>query len=265
MRESANEAADSHPRMDLGLDGRVALVMGASQGIGRGIASALGREGARVAIASRSREHLQEAVAEIDGEPTAFVADAADLDRVTELPGEVEAALGPIEILVLNTGGPPLGGALDHQLEEWESAYRSLVLAPRVLTGVIVPGMRERGWGRIVNVGSSSTREPIPGLNLSNAHRMAAVGFLKTLSREVAGDGVTVNTVATGRFATDRLAANAGSIEAAEAAAREEVPAGRLGRPEEYGDLVAFLCSERAAYLTGAVIPLDGGMLRSAF
>jgi 3-oxoacyl-[acyl-carrier protein] reductase len=94
---------------------------------------------------------------------------------------------------------------------------------------------------------------------------MAVVGFLKTLSREVAGDGVTVNTVATGRFATDRLAANAGSIEAAEAAAREEVPAGRLGRPEEYGDLVAFLCSERAAYLTGAVIPLDGGMLRSAF
>jgi 3-oxoacyl-[acyl-carrier protein] reductase len=251
--------------MDLGLDRRVALVMGASRGIGRGIASALGREGARVAVASRSRERLHEATASMDGEPTPFVADAADLDRIAELPGEVEAALGPIEILVLNTGGPPLGGALDHEMDEWERAYRSLVLAPRVLCGAIVPGMRERGWGRIVNVGSSSTREPIPGLNLSNAHRMAAVGFLKTLSREIAADGITVNTVATGRFATDRLAANAGSIEAAEAAAREEVPAGRLGRPEEYGDLVAFLCSERAAYLTGAVIPLDGGMLRSSF
>jgi 3-oxoacyl-[acyl-carrier protein] reductase len=123
--------------------------------------------------------------------------------------------------------------------------------------------MRERGWGRIVNVGSSSTTEPIPGLNLSNTHRLAAVGFFKTLAREVAGDGVTVNTVATGRFATERLASPDGSLEPAEAAARQEVPAGRLGRPEEYGDLVAFLCSERAAYLTGTVIPIDGGLLRS--
>ena len=131
------------------------------------------------------------------------------------------------------------------------------------LAGAVVPGMRERGWGRIVNVGSTSTREPIPGLNLSNTHRMAAVGFLKTLSREVAGDGITVNTVATGRFATERLAGEDGSLEAAEAAARTEVPAGRLGRPEEYGDLVAFLCSKRAAYITGATIPIDGGLLRS--
>jgi 3-oxoacyl-[acyl-carrier protein] reductase len=124
--------------------------------------------------------------------------------------------------------------------------------------------MRERGWGRIVNVGSTTTIEPNPALNLSNSHRMAAVGFLKTLSREVAGDGITVNTVATGRFATERLAAGAGSLEAAEEAAREQVPAGRLGQPEEYGDLVAFLCSERAAYLTGTVIPIDGGLLGSA-
>lgn len=251
--------------MDLGLEGRVALVMGASRGIGAGIAAALAREGAQVAIASRSRERLDEAVAAIDGEVNAFVADASDLDRLAELPGEVEAAIGPLDVLVANTGGPPLGGALDHELDEWERAYRSLVLAPRVLAGVVVPGMRERGWGRIVNVGSSSTREPIPGLNLSNSHRMAAVGFLKTLSREVAADGITVNTVATGRFATERLADNAGSMEAAEAAAREEVPTRRLGRPEEYGDLVAFLCSERAAYITGTVIPIDGGLLRSAF
>lgn len=251
--------------MDLGLDGRVALVMGASRGIGRGIAAALAREGARVAIASRSQEKLEEATAEIGERATAFVADTSDLERLTGLPEEVAETLGPIEILVTNTGGPPLGGALDHELDEWEVAYRSLVLAPRVLVDAVVPGMRERGWGRIVNVGSSSTREPIPGLNLSNAHRMAAVGFLKTLSREVAADGITVNTVATGRFATERLAANVGSLEAAEEAAKREVPAGRLGRPEEYGDLVAFLCSERAAYVTGTVIPIDGGMLRAAF
>jgi 3-oxoacyl-[acyl-carrier protein] reductase len=251
--------------MDLGLEGRVALVMGASKGIGRGIAAALAREGARVAIASRSRERLEEAVAEIGQGAMPFVADATDTERLAALPGEVAAALGPVEILVANSGGPPLGGALDHELEEWELAYRSLVLAPRVLAGAIVPGMRERGWGRIVNVGSLSTREPIPWLNLSNAHRMAAVGFLKTLSREVAGDGITVNTVATGRFATDRLADHAGSLAQAEEAAKTEVPAGRLGLPAEYGDLVAFLCSERAAYLTGTVIPLDGGILHSAF
>ena len=251
--------------MELGLEGRVALVMGASRGIGRGIAAALAREGARVAIASRSREKLDAAVAELGGEATAFVADASDPERLEALPGEVEEALGPVEVLVANTGGPPFGGALDHELDEWEAAYRSLVLAPRVLAGAVVPGMRERGWGRIVNVGSSSTREPIAGLNLSNAHRMAAVGFLKTLSREVAGDGITVNTVATGRFATERLAAAGGSLDAAEEAARNEVPAGRLGLPEEYGDLVAFLCSERAAYITGTVIPIDGGLLSSAF
>jgi 3-oxoacyl-[acyl-carrier protein] reductase len=251
--------------VNLGLEGRVALVMGASRGIGRAITATLADEGARVAIASRSREKLEETAAEIGESATPFVADASDLDRLAALPGEVEQALGPIEILVANTGGPPFGGALDHERDEWETAYRSLVLGTRVLTGAVVPGMRERGWGRIVNVGSSSTREPIPGLNLSNSHRMAAVGFLKTLSREVAADGITVNTVATGRFGTERLADHTGSLEAAEEAAKHEVPAARLGRPEEYGDLVAFLCSNRAAYITGTVIPIDGGLLRSAF
>ena len=251
--------------MDLGLEGRVALVMGASQGIGQAIAASLAREGAGVAMASRSRHDLEEAAAEIGPAASPFVADTDDLDRLATLPAEVEKALGPIDILVTNTGGPPWGGALDHELDDWQAAYRSLVLAPRVLAGGVLPGMRDRRWGRIVNVGSSSTREPIPGLNLSNAHRMAAVGFFKTLSREVAADGVTVNTVATGRFATQRLVSAAGSIEAAEEAAKSQVPAARLGRPEEYGDLVAFLCSERAAYLTGTVIPIDGGLLQSAF
>ena len=258
--------------MDLGLRGRTALVMGASRGLGRAIAAALAREGARVAIASRSQERLEEAaVAIADGLPASssppmpFVADATDPERLAALPAEVEAELGPVEILVANTGGPPFGGALDHELDEWEAAYRSLVLALKVLADAVLPGMRERGWGRIVNVGSTSTREPIPFLNLSNVHRMAAVGYLKTLAGEVAGDGITVNTVATGRFATERLADAEGSLAPAEEAAKNDVPAARLGLPEEYGDLVAFLCSERAAYLTGAVIPLDGGILHSAF
>jgi 3-oxoacyl-[acyl-carrier protein] reductase len=249
--------------VDLGIEGRTALVMGASRGIGRGIAGALAREGARVAISSRSEESLREAASQLEGELEAFHADTGDLDRLRELPGEVAAALGPVDILVTNTGGPPPGGALDNSLEEWEAAFRSLVLATRVLLEGVVPGMRERGWGRIVNVASSSVREPIAGLTLSNANRMAALGLLETLADEVAGDGITVNTVATGMFATDRLADPQGSLEGAEAAAKQRVPAKRLGDPDEYGDLVAFLCSERAAYLTGTVIPLDGGLLRS--
>jgi 3-oxoacyl-[acyl-carrier protein] reductase len=249
--------------MDLGLDGRVALVMGASKGIGRGIAESLAREGAKVAIVSRSRERLDATVEELGADVTGFVADAADLGRLQELPAEVEAALGPVDILVANTGGPPRGFALDNSVEEWEEAYRSLVLGVRVLAEQVLPGMRERGWGRIVNVGSNSTVEPIPSITISNSVRQAAVGFLKTLSREVAADGITVNTVVTGKFATDRLVENEGSMEDAERSAREAVPAGRLGLPEEFGDLVAFLASDRAAYITGTAIPIDGGLLRS--
>jgi 3-oxoacyl-[acyl-carrier protein] reductase len=249
--------------MDLRIEGKTALVMGASKGIGLAIAAALASEGVRVAMASRSRERVEAAAKEIEGDTTAFEADTDDLDWLAALPDEVASRVGPVEILITNTGGPPLGGALDHEREAWEEAYRSLVLAPLVLADAVLPGMRERNWGRIVNVGSSSVREPIPHLTLSNANRMAAIGLFKTLATEVASDGITVNTVATGRFATDRLAENWGSWEEMEAKAPEGIPAGRLGRPEEFGDLVAFICSERAAYLTGSVVPLDGGMLRS--
>jgi 3-oxoacyl-[acyl-carrier protein] reductase len=238
--------------MDLGIEGKVALVTAASKGIGRGIAAALAREGARVAISSRSAQRLEEAGAEVGPGTVVLPADTGDLEAMAALPSQVASALGPVDILVTNTGGPPFGSALEHDLATWEEAYRTLVLAPKVLAEAAVPGMRERHWGRIVNVGSSSTREPIPGLNLSNAHRMATVGFLKTLAREVAADGITVNNVATGKFATERLADNAGSLEAAEEHARQAIP-------------VAFLASNRAAYITGTVIPIDGGMLHSAF
>ncbi len=249
--------------MDLGIDGRIALVMGASAGIGRAIAAALTREGARVAMVSRDPARIEAAAAELEG-AVGLAADAADSERLARLPIEVTEAMGrPADILVLNTGGPPMGGALDHGIDEWQEAYRSLVLAPRILSGGVLPAMEAQSWGRIVNVGSTTTIEPNPALNLSNTHRMAAVGFLKTLAREVAADGITVNTVATGRFATERLAQLMGSLEEIEERSRDEVPAARLGSPDEYGDLVAFLCSERAAYITGAVIPIDGGLLRS--
>lgn len=251
--------------MNLGLEGRVALVLGASKGIGRGVARSLAREGARVAVSARSIGPLESLAKELGGGAEAFAADTDDLDAMRKLADDVGERLGSIEILVLNTGGPPPGAALDNPPEDWEAAYRSLVLAPRVLVGATVPGMKERGWGRIVSVSSSSIREPIPQLTLSNSSRMAALGFLNTLAREVAPEGVTVNTIATGRFATDRMAnMYGGSIEEAEKYATEDVPAGRLGTPEEYGDLVAFVCSERAGYLTGTVIPLDGGLTRSS-
>ena len=250
--------------MNLGIDGRVALVLGASSGIGRGIAGVLAGEGARVAVSARSAKALESVAEELGGGAAAFPGDTGDLERMVHLVAEVGEQLGPVEILVLNTGGPPPGAALDNATAEWEAAYRSLVLAPRALAEAALPGMRERGWGRIVSVSSTSVREPIPHLTLSNSNRMAAVGFLSTLAREVAADGITVNTIATGRFATDRLTKMYGSLEEAERLAQSDVPAGRLGTTEEYGDLVAFLCSERAAYLTGAVIPLDGGLTRSS-
>ena len=249
--------------MDLGLEGRVAIVMGASKGIGAGIAGALVREGVKVALVSRSRGRLEEAIARVGGEAVAFEYDTGELSRLPGLPGEVARKLGPPDILVTNTGGPPAGGALDADVDAWRRAYDSLVLAPRILIEAVLPGMRERRWGRIVNVGSSATKEPIPGLALSNSHRPGLVGFLKTVAREVAADGVTVNDVATGRFATERLAANWGGEREMLEHASKDVPAGRLGTPEEYGDLVAFLCSDRAAYITGTSIPIDGGMLRS--
>lgn len=253
--------------MDLGIDGKVALVMGASKGLGRASAAALAREGVRVALSSRSAERIEQATAEITAETGGeAVALAADTDAVDELPALVErvgSSLGPVEILVTNTGGPPLGDPLSFSREDWERAYRSLVLAPIALIEAVVPGMRERGWGRIVNVTSIATKEPIPGLLLSNSHRLAAVGAFKTLSRELARDGILLNSVAPGRIATDRIASMADvSLEELRETEQPDIPVGRLGTPEEFGDVVAFLCSERASYVNGVNLMVDGGLTR---
>jgi 3-oxoacyl-[acyl-carrier protein] reductase len=248
--------------MDLGLDGRVALVTGASKGMGRGIAAGLAAEGARVAISSRSRERIEAAAAEIGAR--GYVHDSQDLDGAGDLVGAVESDLGPIDILVTNTGGPPAGpDPLAFTREQWEAAYHDLVLAPMALIEQTMPGMRERGFGRVVNVASTSVREPLPVLILSNAHRSALLAAFKTLAREVAGDGVTVNSVLPGRIATDRMVQMAGSREAAEEAARTQVPAGRLGTVEEFAAVACFLCSARASYVTGAAVLVDGGLTQS--
>ncbi len=248
--------------MDLGIGGKVALVTGASQGIGRAIAAELAREGARVAISSRSREKIDAAAAEIGA--TGFVLDSADLDAIDGVVAEVEGALGPVDILVCNTGGPPGNpDPLSFSREQWEAAYRTLVLAQIALIERVIPGMRERGFGRIVNVASTSVREPIGNLMLSNAHRASMITAFKTIARSVAGDGVTLNTVLPGSIATDRAYSLAGSQEDAEANAAKSIPAARMGKPEEMAAAAAFFCSVGAAYVTGETLAVDGGMTRS--
>jgi 3-oxoacyl-[acyl-carrier protein] reductase len=244
--------------VDLGLSGKVALVTGASQGIGLGIAHELAAEGARVAISSRTKERVEAAADEIGAR--AYVHDMVDLDAAPGLVRSVEDDLGPIDILITNTGGPPGGDALGFTREQWEQAHRELIAAPIELIQLVLPGMSERGFGRIVNVASSTVLEPNPGLMLSNAHRPGIVAAFKTLARAHAGDGITFNSLLPGRIATQRLAHLYGSLEAAHEAAPDEIPAGRLGTPDDMGAAAAFLCSERAGYITGVALLVDGGM-----
>jgi 3-oxoacyl-[acyl-carrier protein] reductase len=246
--------------MDLGIRDRVALVTGASQGIGRGIAAALAAEGARVAITSRSRERIDEAARAIGAR--GHVLDAGDLVAMPEVVAAVEADLGPIDIYVANTGGPPPGAdPLGFTRDQWEEAHRTLLLAPMAVIERVLPGMRDRGWGRVLAIGSSAVIEPIPTIQLSNAHRPGLVAAFKVLARgEAAADGVTFNTVHPGRIATARILEGAGSREAAEAAAQERIPTRRLGTVEEIAAAAAFLCSDRASYITGTTLLVDGGL-----
>jgi 3-oxoacyl-[acyl-carrier protein] reductase len=246
--------------MDLGLDGRVALVTGASRGIGFGVARTLAAEGASVAMSSATRERIEAAAAQIGARP--YVHDTMDLDAAPRLVERVEQEVGPVDVLVVNTGGPPGGEPLEFTRDQWRDAHRELMLGPMALIEAALPGMRERGFGRVLNISSSAAREPIPNLMLSSAHRSGMLATFKTLSRAVAADGVTLNTILPGRIATDRLTHLYGSLEQAEAVAREEVPAGRLGTVDEIAAAAAFLCSEQGSYVTGVALLVDGGLTR---
>jgi 3-oxoacyl-[acyl-carrier protein] reductase len=245
--------------MDLGLTDRVALVTGATRGIGRAIAEALAAEGARVAVAARSAARVEEVAAAIGGR--GYVFDSADLGAVDPLVDAVVADLGQIDVYVVNTGGPPrFEDPLAPSVADWEAAYRSLVVSPMLVMRRAVPEMRSRGFGRVVAVSSSAAREPIAGLQLSNVNRPGLLAGMKLLARECAADGVTFNAVLPGRIATDRIASGYGSMQAAQAAAASEVPAGRLGTPAEVAAAAVFLCSARASYVTGQSVLVDGGL-----
>jgi 3-oxoacyl-[acyl-carrier protein] reductase len=244
--------------MDLGLDGRVALVTGASKGLGHAIARTLAEEGAQVAISSRSRERIDAAAAELGVH--GFVHDAADADSASTLARAVEQELGPIEILIANSGGPPANpDALSFTHGQWRAAYELLLLGQIALVEAVLPGMRARGWGRVVSLSSSVVREPSPVLVLSTAHRAGLLAALKTIARQVAADGVTINTVLPGLIATDR----ARELGADAPERVRELPAKRLGTVEEFASAAVFLCSARASYITGTTLLVDGGATRS--
>lgn len=248
--------------MDLGLTGRVALVTGGTRGIGRAIAAALVAEGARVAITGRDASAVDTAASEIGA--TGYAFDSGDLAGGPRLIDAIEADLGPVDVYVANTGGPRRDAdPLAFATAEWEAAHRELVVSPMTIIERVVPGMRERGFGRVIAVSSSSAVEPLDGLQLSNANRPALLSAFKLLARETAADGVTFNAVLPGRIATDRLKSGYASAEALQAAAERDIPAARTGTPEEVAALAVFLASAPASYLTGQSILVDGGLTRS--
>ncbi len=261
--------------MDLKLKGKKALVFGGSKGIGRGIADALAGEGVDVALVARSRETLDRSAAEINarggGRAIGIPADLFNWATVEAAVNSAIGQLGPIDILINNSGGPPPSGALGVKPEVWEDQFRAMVLALIRITEMVIGGMRERKFGRILNVASFSVIEPIPHLGISNSLRAAVVGWAKTLATEVARDGVTVNTLLPGTIATDRLiqlnraAAERSGTSPEEAIKRAgaAVPVGRLGTVEEFGAVAAFLASPLASYVTGSMIRVDGGLVRS--
>jgi 3-oxoacyl-[acyl-carrier protein] reductase len=243
--------------MDFGLKGRRALVMGASSGLGYAIAEQLVKEGARVAICSRSEERIRDAAKRM-GAALAVAADLTKPGATKALVEKVVAELGGVDVLVANTGGPPKGSIEKLSAEQWQEGFQSLWMSVVEGLQAALPGMKERRWGRIVLVTSVAAREAMPLLTISNGLRAGLMGLVKTVSNEVAEHGITINGVQPGYHATERLR----ELGVPEDKITSAIPARRLGKPEELGALVTFLASEQAAYITGQSITIDGGWMR---
>lgn len=255
--------------MDLGIRGRVALVTGASSGIGKAVALALAAEGVSLAVAARREDELRAVAdaAKLAGatDARAFAADLNQPGSVHALLQRVREVYGEIDILVANGGGPKPGTFSAMTLADWDTGYADVLRNMLELAGAVVPSMTARNWGRIVALTSSSVKQPIPNLVLSNAFRTALVSALKSLAIEVGKHGITVNAIATGRVLTDRLRKLYGSEDEMRDAAKADIPLGRVATPDEFAPMVAFLCSEPARYVTGQTIAIDGGMIKSLF
>jgi 3-oxoacyl-[acyl-carrier protein] reductase len=260
--------------MDFGLHGKTALVLGGGGGLGRAMAKSLAGEGANVAVAGIGADSIaasQAALTAIGVKNMGLIWDLADLAQIDGNISKIESELGPVDILVNNTGGPPPTTAAGQNPELWSKHFKAMVLSVIAITDRVLPKMRDRHWGRVITSASSGVVSPIPNLALSNTLRLSLVGWSKTLAREVAKDSITVNVVLPGRIATDRIkfldqakAKREGrAVEDVMEESTASIPAGRLGTPEEYGDVVAFLASERASYVTGSIIRVDGGMIAS--
>ncbi len=241
--------------MDLGIAGKRAAVAAASKGLGYGVASALAAEGVHVAICGRQKETIDDAARRIGHDTVPIVADVSTVEGARGFVRDARAALGGIDILVPNAGGPPPGDfahtAVDQYLDAFELNCRGAI----AMCYEAVPEMRERKWGRVVAITSIAVRQPIATLILSNTARAALTGFLRTLAREIAADGVTVNSLLPGLHATERVAA----LHTGDGDPAAGVPAGRIGDPDDFGRVAAFLCSQHAWYLTGTAIQVDGG------
>lgn len=255
--------------MDLGLDGKVALVAAASRGIGRATAMRLSEEGAAVAICARGDDDLQQTVEELPGPALGVQTDVSDPEDVEQFVEDALATYDQIDVLVNNAGGPPSGGFEDKTSEEFRNALDLNLLSTVNLTKKALPYLKDGEWGRIINITSISAKEPLEGLVLSNTARAGVLGAAKTLSREVAESNVTVNSVLPGLTGTERLRnlteeqadASGISFDEAREASLEDIPMDRWGKPGEIADVIAFLASDRASYVTGTALQVDGGLV----
>ncbi len=260
--------------MDLGIKGRTALVLGGGGGLGRAIAVALAREGANVALGDVNAEALgqsKDAVAAAGVRALPLEWNLGNHASFEQHFTAIERTFGPVDILINNTGGPPPTPAAGQDVALWQKSFQEMVLSVIAITDRALPQMRSRKWGRIITSTSSGVVAPIPNLGISNAMRLSLVGWSKTLAREVGRDGITSNIVLPGRVATARItfldeqkAKREGrAVDEVAAESTASIPLGRYGTPEEYGDVVAFLASARASYITGSVIRVDGGLIAS--